>query len=301
VELRHLRHVVALAEAGTFTAAADDLGITQPSLSQSIRGLEIELGVALFLRRGRSVALTSAGSALLGPARATIRDAETALAAVESVLGLRGGSLDVVVLPTLAVDPAARIVGRFRRSHPGVRLSLREPEAVGDVVEMVTSGLCEIGIADRLPPSAALIAERLMVQDYMVVAPPGARLVDEQSAMDLIADHALLTTPAGTSTRLLTDEALAHAGVTASIAVETAHREALIPLVLAGAGATLLPEPLAAQARERGAVVVRPEPTVTRSVALVRRSEPVSPAAAAFLDVARSICAGVEHGVEHGT
>jgi DNA-binding transcriptional LysR family regulator len=289
VELRHFRHLLALADAGTFTAAADELGITQPSLSQSIKALESELGVALFSRLGRSVELTVAGRAMIGPARAAIRDAETARSAVQAVVGLESGSLDVVVLPTLAVDPAAGIVGRFRRLHPGVRVSLRGPELVADVVDMVTEGVCELGIADRIQPSNAMIAEHLVDQAYMVVAPPGARRVGGRRAMELVAEHALLTTPPGTSTRLVTDEALAMAGVDVPIAVETAHRESLVPLVLAGAGATLLPEPQAVQARERGAVVVRPHPPVTRSISLVYRNEPMSPAAAAFATVARGL------------
>src|SRR5687768_1707185 len=105
MDLRQLGYVVAVADEGGFTKAAERVGISQPSLSYAVKALENELGAVLFDRLGRTVRLTSAGEALLGPARQALRDAEVARAAVDAVRGLEAGWLDLVCLPTLAVDP----------------------------------------------------------------------------------------------------------------------------------------------------------------------------------------------------
>src|SRR5215471_7246173 len=109
MEVRQLAFVLAVADEGTFTRAADALGISQPSLSQGIRALEAELGVELFDRRARPVRLTAAGEALIEPARRAVRDLATARAAVDAVRGLEGGHLDLVSLPTLSIDPVAAL------------------------------------------------------------------------------------------------------------------------------------------------------------------------------------------------
>jgi DNA-binding transcriptional LysR family regulator len=122
----------------------------------------------------------------------------------------------------------------------------------------------------------------------LVVLPPGTpAAAGELPATDL-ARHPIVATPRGTSTRELLDEAFAAARVQPQIAVVTAQREAVLPLVLAGAGATLLAEPVAANAASLGAVVVPMRPRVTRRVVAIHRDAPSSPAARAFLEIAAS-------------
>src|SRR3954451_5489165 len=98
MDVRQLAYVVAVADHGGFTSAAAALGITQPSLSQGVRALENELGTELFVQAGRNVRLTTAGEAVLGPARQAVRDLEPAMLAVDAVRGLEAGRLDLVTL-----------------------------------------------------------------------------------------------------------------------------------------------------------------------------------------------------------
>ena len=111
MDVRQLSYVLAVADEGTFTRAAEVLQLSQPSLSQGIRALEAELGAELFERRARPVRLTAAGEALLEPARRAVRDLQTARAAVDAVTGLAAGHLDLVSLPTLSIDPVAELGG----------------------------------------------------------------------------------------------------------------------------------------------------------------------------------------------
>src|SRR6185369_7914211 len=99
--------------------------------------------------------------------------------------------------------------------------------------------------------------------------------------------HSLVTLPAGTSTRNMLDVAFESAGTQPTIAVETDQREAVMPLVLAGAGAAVVPAPMAELARLQGAVVAHLRPALWRELGLVHRDATLSPAARAFIAIAR--------------
>lgn len=290
MELRQIEYVVAVAEHGTFTSAARSVPVSQPALSQGIQALERELGVELFARIGRNVRRTPAGDALLEPARQILRDVRSAQAAVAAVTGLEQGRLDVVCLPTLAVDPMVDLVGRFRRHHPGVTVRVREPEDSASLAALVSAGDAELGLAELPVAASGLTGEPLLDQEILVVCPMGTKLPGKgrrRVALEVIGRHALVATPAGTSTRRLAHDALGEAGLELQIAVETEHREAIVPLVMAGAGVALLPEPMARRAESLGAVVARLDPPVRRQVGLVWRSAAaLSPAAHAFRDLA---------------
>lgn len=283
---RRLRAFLAVVEEGTVTAAAARLHIAQPSLSQTLHALERELAVPLFDRVGRGLRLSAAGRELVGPARQALLALEEARATVADVAGLHAGSLELTALPTLAVDPLATLLGAFRRAHPGVLVRVREPDSAAGVADEVHAGLSELGLAHLPSAAGALVAHPLGEQELLVVLPPGSA----ESAAPLrpaqLAELPLVVSPPGTSTRMLLDQALAQAGVSPRIAVETAAREAIVPLVLAGAGSALLPAALAAEAGRRGAVLRSPRPRIVRRIGLLSRSGPLSPAARAFLRIA---------------
>src|SRR5262245_54431384 len=146
MDLRKLRLFLAIVDHGGFTRAAEATYVSQPSVSQAMHELERELGTPLFHRVGRGVVLASAGEALVGPARQVLRDVEVGEAAVAAVTGLVTGRLDLCALPTLAVDPLARLVGAFRVAHPGVTLALADPDDTADLARLVTTGECELGV-----------------------------------------------------------------------------------------------------------------------------------------------------------
>lgn len=93
----------------------------------------------------------------------------------------------------------------------------------------------------------------------------------------------MIATPRGTSSRRLLEEGFAAAGVVPRVSVVTAQREAILPLVLAGAGASLVPEPMADIAAQLGAVVAEPRPAVERRIVVAARQGPLAPAAQGFL------------------
>ncbi len=309
MDLRRLTYFLAVVDHGGFTAAADEVDVSQPALSLAVKELERELGVALFDRVGRRVRLTAAGEALVGPARQALRDVETGRAAVAAVAGVRSGSLALASLPTLVADPLAELVGRFRRRYPGVVVDLAAPEDTSDLVAMVRDGRCEAGITEIPEIPGDLVSRVIGSQALLLILPPGLggwgnpigeggvgvpeiegprtqdAVLPDLSLADLVRTP-FVATPVGTSTRRLLDEGFAGAGAEPRVAVVTAQRDAILPLVLAGAGAALVPEPIAAVARALGATVARPSPAVERTLALVHRTGTLAPAAARFVELA---------------
>jgi LysR family transcriptional regulator, carnitine catabolism transcriptional activator len=283
VDARQLAAFLAVVEHGSVTHAAPAVHVSQPALSQTIRALEAELGTPLFHRVGRRLVLTAAGEALLAPARQVVRDLDMARRAVAAVGGIEGGTLDLVVLATLAVDPAAPLLGAFRRAHPDVAVRLIEPESTEDGLRRVRDGRAELALTDAEREPGVVLHE-LDRQRHLLVLPPGQGPRRRRVRAGDLVGLPFITTPPGTSSRRLLEQA--HAGTAPTVAVEAGPREAILPLVLAGAGVALLPASLAAEAAARGAEVRDVDPPVVRTVTLGHRDAALSPAAAAFVALA---------------
>jgi LysR family carnitine catabolism transcriptional activator len=312
MDLRRLTYFLAVVDEGGFTSAAKVVFVSQPALSLAIKELEHELGTELFERLGRSVRLTAAGEALVGPARQVLRDVETGRAAVEAVSGLRGGTLSMASLPTLAAHPMADLVGRFCRQYPDVAVDLSAPEDTADLVDLLRTGQCELGIGEEtgLPDDLHIIP--VEVQRLLVILPPGSAgsagsggsvgsagphrspsrsgSLEKAGVLRLgdLRDTTMIATPIGTSSRRLFEEGFAAAGVVPRVSVVTAQRDAILPLVLAGAGASLVPEAMAGMAARLGAVVAEPSPAVERRIVVAARQGPLAPAARGFLGLVES-------------
>jgi len=304
MERRQLEYFLALVEHGGFTNAARVLRVAQPSLSHAIAALETELGGLLFHRLPHGAVLTAAGAALVEPARQVGRDLATATASVREVLGLSGGRLDIVAQTTLAVDPLAAMVGRFARQHPKVGIRVTDPERGSEVGHLVRTGQCELGLVNAAVPTPELDGIELAEQHLLLVLPPRRpeseppRPTESEPlprpgsgpAPVRLADLAalrLVATPDGTEIRDVLAAALLEVGLALNVAVETAHRAMIVPLVLAGAGASLLPRSMAEEAAGKGAVLCATEPALSYRGRLVWRSGPRSPAADRFVAMTR--------------
>ncbi|SDQ75370.1 DNA-binding transcriptional regulator, LysR family [Actinopolyspora saharensis] len=285
MERRELEYFLAIAECGSFTAAAQTLRIAQPSLSHAIATLENRLGGRVFHRLPQGVALTPAGEALIEPARQVMRDLSTASESVREVLGLAGGRLDIVAQTTLAVDPLAELVGSFLRAHPKVAVHIADPELGWDVTAAVRAGECELGMVDSTEEVLEDLASMVLPgREIQAVLPASAAPAEraELTPADL-AELDWVSTPKGTATREVIEETVGTRGGGPNVMVETAHQAMIVPSVLAGAGATLLPASMAAEAGKQGATIMSLRPRVIRRGVLFWRRGPLSPSAAEFV------------------
>ncbi|MFI2209479.1 LysR family transcriptional regulator [Streptomyces sp. NPDC020141] len=286
MERRHLSYFVAAVEAGSISEAARRLHLSQPSVSQAIQELERELRTPLVVR-GRKLSLTPAGRALLGPARRTLRAFDGVRAAVEGVGMLATGRLDLAVVPALAVDPAVRIVTEFRARYPGVRIRVRDAANGAEGFTSLRRAEAELLLHDHPAPYPKHRAVPLALSELMAVFPPGTPLPEGPVGLPELARHDVVMGAAAESAvgTWITVELAALQLPSLTVAVDSAHRDAVIPLVLAGAGATVLPEPAARAAGLLGAVIRPVGFSVPRQAYLYHRTGELSPTAQAFVDL----------------
>jgi LysR family carnitine catabolism transcriptional activator len=205
---------------------------------------------------------------------------------VAAVAGVLAGSLSVASLPTLAADPLSGMVGDFRRHHQGVRVDLAAPEDTEDLFDLVESGKCELGLTEATDVPGALKAVSLGAQELVFILPPGSA-PNGESPFEVaeLGEMPLVVAPGGTSTRRLLDRQFEAMGRQPTLAVVSAQREAILPLVVAGAGAALVPVAMALIAEGLGAVVARPTPPAIRDLVLVHRHGILAPAAERFVEL----------------
>jgi LysR family transcriptional regulator, carnitine catabolism transcriptional activator len=291
---RHLEFVLALADHGSFTRAAEAVHISQPSLSHAIAQIESDVGTLLFHRLGRTVSLTSAGEAFVESARVVLRDLNVMYESVKSVEKIEGGTLDVAAPHASAAELLARLVGEFRSRHPGVRVRIETAENPHEIERYVRTGRCEIALAVE-PVDPPLVSELIGSEENLVVFPPGTKLKRRPVKHADLAGLPMIV-PTGTYQYYGMILQVSPPEKAPFVAVETASRQALIPLVLAGAGFSFLPRALAEGAACQGLVIAALDPSLRRDIRLVTRVGPLSPAARVFADLARGV-AGTHVGI----
>lgn len=290
MDLRLVEYFVAVIDHGGITRAATALYIAQPSLSAAIRGLESELGVQLFDRSTRQLELTPAGVAFQGPARRVLHEAAQARSKVGAVRDLRAGRLHVAATATLTVAPLPALVNELRNEHPGIQVHVADPGNPAGVVTAVRLGQAELGLTQLPVGTESLTTEHLWTQRIVLaMAPELAAGLPDPVPRDLVRTLPLVLEVGDRLTAVIADPELRDA--VGTVAIRCAHRQAIWELVMKGAGATFLPEQLARRVLRR--VELRAtDPEVLRRVGVVYRPGHLSPAAAAFLEVARIDAAG---------
>jgi DNA-binding transcriptional LysR family regulator len=254
MELRQLRMFVAVAEEGGFSRAADRLHLVQSAVSAGIRGLERELGTALFDRNTRHVELSDAGRALLPEARAVL--SAVALAS-DSVAQVGGGLQGSVTLGTMQAQgmrrvSTARLIGSFQHHHPGVRISARHVGGSTEMARQIVEDRLDLGIlslVDRERPGLELT--RLAGEPMLLACAPGHPLAGAEAvSLPELAAERFVDMPDGWGVRMATDRAFAAAGVARTVSFELNDSASVIEFVREGLGVALLPGPMAAIAPE---------------------------------------------------
>lgn len=288
MELRQLEYFLAVAEHGSVTGAARALHVAQPSLSDVLRGLERELGTALFHRVGRGVVPTAAGEALRGPARRVLRDGAAARAVLDDLVGLSSGRLDILAWSVVSTYPLAELVARFRRRHPQITVHIADLRDEDDAAALVRDGHHEIALAyPEVKDTTGLRVHKLGAHEMTVVLPAG--MGDDWPdpvPVRMLAEMPTVTVPRNATMRTRIENVLATGHARSREVAITEHRDALIPFVLAGVGAAFVSEARAARAAELGLNVRRMDPPVHRVYRLLHRTDDLSPAGRAFVDLA---------------
>ncbi len=278
-----MRYVVAVAETGGFTRAAERCHVVQSALSHQIARLEKELGARLFHRTSRSVRLTAAGEAFVPVARQALEAADRARAEVEAAAGEVRGRLAVGAISTVAAVDLARELGAYRARYPQVRISLRM-EMSEQLIEQVRQGTLDVAFVGLVPGARSQgVRERALAHGELVaVVPPGHPLAGrEWTDLPRLAEEIFVDFTAGSAARRQREEAFRAAGLTTEVAFEVTTVEFLAKLVRAGLGIGMVPQAFASELT--GLSVVRVHSAPARVERVVWNRLGPSPAAAAFL------------------
>jgi LysR family transcriptional regulator, cyn operon transcriptional activator len=168
LEIRHLRYFLAVAEAGSFSRAADRLGLSQPNISQQLRDLEVALRVDLFQRRGKRILLTSAGHIFEEYARSLLHRIENLLQELSVEPGQMRGALHLGVVPILNVALMPPLLGMFAAAHPGVSLTVEEISST-EIETAIEEGRMDVGLGFLTRHSPRLHYERLCNDQFALI------------------------------------------------------------------------------------------------------------------------------------
>jgi DNA-binding transcriptional LysR family regulator len=242
VELRQLRHFLALVEERSVTRAAKRELIVQSGLSNSLQALERELGTPLYVRGTRPVRLTAAGEALVGPARRTLASAVQAEQAVHHTRDALIGALRLgVSLSAQHLVPFAAYLGEFTRDHPGIDLRLQYAPAL-TMISMLEAGELDCVIGPAVSQVAGVRMTRLAREPLHLLCRADHPLA-ERAEVNLrqLAGERFVEVPAGWTARLLSDAAFAAEGIPRRVVCEVGDWELFLELVSAGVGIGFAP------------------------------------------------------------
>jgi DNA-binding transcriptional LysR family regulator len=297
VEQRQLRTFRTVARTLSFTRAAAELGYVQSNVTAQIKTLESELGVPLFDRLGRKVVLTDAGRVLLRYAERILDLSEEAREAVADD-GEPTGTLVIGASPSLSAYRLPRLLRRFGRRFPRVKLSFR-PTPHEELGSRVADGSLDVAFLLEGPVrSASLRSEELAEERLVVLAPPDHPLAGSTrvSPADLAGEQILLTEP-GCNYRLMFERELAEAGVEPAATLGFDGVETVKQCVAAGMGIAMLPAVTVEAELERGelAALRWAGRDLSIPVQVIRHKDKwVSPALAAFLETSRQLLSAGE-------
>src|SRR3954469_11412391 len=242
MELRQLRHFLALVEERSVTRAAKRELIVQSGLSNSIQALERELGTPLYVRGTRPVRLTAAGEALVGAARRTVTSAAQAEQVVHHTRDVLIGTLRIgISLSAQHLVPFASYLGQFTRDHPGIDLRLQYAPGL-TMISMLQAGEldCLIGPAVSQVPGVRMTH---LAREPMQLVCRSDHPLAEQADVNLrqLADERFVEVPPGWTGRLLSDAAFAAEGIPRRVVCEIGDWELFLELVSAGVGLGFAP------------------------------------------------------------
>ena len=292
MELRHLRYFKAAAEELNFTRAAARLGIAQPPLTLQIRSLEQELGVALFHRLSRGVALTDAGHSFLSDARRILDQVGQAVqrsrASAEGVIGRVSVGFTVSASFDGLVNGSLRA---FREAFPAVELQLQEARST-ELMQDLRGGRIDAAFVRPPLPLTQELSMELLSEAAMVLAVPADHVLASRKlvALQELSQEPVILYPRASARGLSDDivDACQQAGITITVVQRAPQLGSAINLVASGLGISIVPACMR-QSRSDAVryIALRGNPLVSR-LAIAFRTADVSAPAANFLSLVRA-------------
>lgn len=298
LDTRRLRVLVQVARQGSFSAAADTLGYTQPAVSRQIATLEAEVGTQLVRRVPQGAVLTDAGRLLVDRAEAILVNLASAEEDLRQLAGLEGGRLRLAAFASGAASVMPLAIARFRERHPAVELDITMADPV-DSLPRLRSGELDLALSHEALDEAGDLAAGIdlihLFDDPMYAVMPAGHPLAEKTKLALrsFADEPwmLATSDTCPDARLFL-RACHAAGFEPEIALQHDDYPAIIGFVAAGVGVALVPDMVTRTIRDDVVVRALDPPPPPRPISAAVPADYCSPAAAAMLEILREVSVG---------
>ena len=288
--LQKLRNFVAVAEERQFLRASSRLGIAQPTLSAQIKELEQELGVALFSRTTRQIALTIEGERFYQRARQILAELDVAITEARHQAELKQGRIDIAATPSVAATIVPRAIALFQEQFPDILVRLNE-ESFHGVEDQVRNGLVHFGIGPTTARNGDVTFSLLFSERFFAVLPVDHPLAGEPVlSLARVAREPIITPGYGTGISDVVEGVLRDNGFNLPRPHSLARHDTVVAMVEAGLGVAILPElGLHRTGIRKISIVPIVEPQISHDIGVIeRKGGSVSSAAAAFLALLRS-------------
>ena len=281
--LADLRAFVTVGELQSFAAAAKALHLSQPALSRRVSHLEELLGVRLFDRTTRSVGLTVLGQRFLGEVGGLLVDIDRAVLSLRDAAELETGDVTVGCVFSAVHHFLPPVIHAFRAKHPRVLVRLIE-EGADEVLACVKHGEADLGVNYIGMQDPEVEFTPLLKEPYVLACPAGHPLARRRAVRwEELAKYPLARVSHASRNRLFIDQALAELPPLPRPVIEVRHVSTLIGLVESGLGLAVVPQLTLPRGSATVVGVALEQPSISRTIAIVRRSgRSLSPAAAAF-------------------
>lgn len=242
MEILQLRYFLAVARAGSFIKAAEEEGIAQPSLSQQIKKLENELGVPLFDRLGRSIALTRYGVEFQKQAELISSQLLQSSKVIQALKSCEQGTLCVGVIPTVLPYAMVNALAAFRGKYPQIQLHVREL-MTEKLIDALRSGEVDVGILALPIKHEEIVCSELFREALLAAVPPEHSLAAAKSvALARLQEQPMLLLREGHCLRDQVLTACTRAKSRFNAAFESDHLQSILAMVSSGFGLSLVPE-----------------------------------------------------------
>jgi DNA-binding transcriptional LysR family regulator len=294
----------AVAEQASFRRAAEQLHISQPSVSQHVQLLEEELGVRLLDRASTGIHITPAGELLLNFARKSSRLSQQVLAALAKLEGQPGGELKLAASTTVAQYLLPRILGRFLKENPRIQLTVKSGNTE-QVTAWVIEGESDLGIIEGPPTQKEVAVEHFLDDRLPLIVPRGHAWATQQIPVEALKSAPLLMRERGSGTRRVIEQALRRAGLRLGhlqIAMELDSTEAIVSGAEAGLGVGFVSEWAIRKELKLGTLAITQVAglEIRRAFSLIRPAGPVPAGAiAAFRSFALSQASEPKSGAKN--
>ncbi len=270
----------------SFSRAAEELGLTQPSVTARIQGLERDMQETLFERNGRGVGLTEVGASFLPHVQRVLKALQDGRDAVQSLRQLELGTLRLGAAPTISTYVLPKLVKEFRSRYPGLDVTVRT-EYSDQIVQMVLADEVHVGL-ERTISHPEVVTVPLYRDEVVFVTSPEHPLAKQGAAtIEEVSRQPLIMFNRGSSYYTLVHDALRKAGALVTPMMELDNMEATKKMVEEGLGVAMLPRVAIEREVQRGElrqIRVDGMETPQREIALIyRQSRPLSQAAQAFV------------------